>query len=394
MSNQSRLFVASCVSLMTAAWVFIIRGDILDPLSTKFGADYQEIGTAAGISFLGIAVAVGLSGFLCDLVGMGPLLRLAAFLHIGGAILTIFAPSMQWLTVSTFTVGLAHGLVEGVINPLCATLYPKEKVHKLNVLHAWWPGGLVIGGLLAYVLTNLGVSWQVKQTMILLPALVYGAMVIGAKFPETERAASGVSYREMFKEALRPGFLFMALCMVLTAATELAPNQWMESVLRETAKMSGTMVLVYISSWMFVLRFFAGTLSRKISPIGILFGSAILSAIGLFLLSGATSVGSAYLSATVFAIGVCYFWPTMLGVVSERYPKGGALVIGLMGFVGMISVTNVVPIIGKIRDTHDAATSFRYVSVVPLALIILFGGLLVYYRSIGGYKQVRISGKR
>ncbi len=391
--NQNRLFIASCLSLVTAAMVFIIRTDIMDPLRLQFDVTYKAIGAAAGLSFTGLAVALFLSGPLCDVVGMGRLLRLAAVLHIAGIALTIYSPSMAILSLSMLTVGLAHGLVEGVINPLCATIYPEEKTNKLNVLHAWWPGGLVIGGLMAVALTQMGASWQVKQAMTFLPAVAYGVMILGLKFPQTERVVSGVSYGAMFKEAIRPGFLLLALCMLLTAATELGPNQWMESVLKETAEMSGTLVLVYISGLMFVLRFFAGWLARQITPIGILYGASVLSAVGLFMLSGATSVVSAYLAATIFAVGICYYWPTMLAVVSERYPKGGAWLICLMGTMGMISIQFVLPIMGDIREAQGAAASFRYVSGAPVLLSVIFAGMLIYYLSIRGYKPVRLRGK-
>jgi len=184
------------------------------------------------------------------------------------------------------------------------------------------------------------------------------------------------------------GSYLRRLSGLLTAATELGPNQWMESVLRETAQMSGTLVLTYISGLMFVLRFFAGPLAHRISPIGILCGSSVLSAAGLYLLSGATTPAAAYVAATIFAAGVCYYWPTMLGVASERYPRGGAFVMGLMGTMGMLSIQFVLPIMGHIRDAHDAATSFRYVAAVPLALVVVFGAKLLYFRSIGGYRPV------
>lgn len=389
--NRGRLFFASCLSLITAAFVFIIRGDVLDPLRTQFGVDSATIGGVAGLAFFGLAIAIFIGSPLCDWVGMGRLLGLACILHIVGITMTIFAASLSMLGVAMLIVGLAHGLVEGVINPLCATIYPEEKTHKLNVLHAWWPGGLVMGGLCAKGLEYFGASWQMKQGIILIPAIIYGVLIIGLKFPKTERVASGVSAGDMFKEALRPGFLLMAFCMLLTAATELGPGQWMESVLKETAKASGTLVLVYISGLMCVLRFFAGPIAHRISPIGILAGSSVLSAIGLFMLGGASNTGMAYVSATIFALGVCYYWPTMLGVVAERFPRGGAFLLGLMGTMGMISMQFVLPLMGKIRDQYGGAASFQYVAVVPVFLVIIFGAMFAYYKSIGGYKAVSIT---
>ena len=180
------------------------------------------------------------------------------------------------------------------------------------MLHAWWPGGLIVGGLAAYALTRLGLGWQIKMATILIPAMIYGAMVLGQRFPATERVASGVSAGTMFREATRPMFLLFASCMVLTAATELAPNQWMESVLRNIAHTPGILVLVYISGLMFVMRFFAGPIARQISPISLMLICSGVAGIGLFALSYAYNALTAFAAATIFAAGVSYFWPTML----------------------------------------------------------------------------------
>jgi MFS family permease len=178
--------------------------------------------------------------------------------------------------------------------------------------------------------------------------------------------------------------------MVLTAATELAPNQWMESVLRNIAHTPGILVLVYISGLMFVMRNFAGTIARKISPIGLLLGCSILSGIGLLALSYAYNAFTAFAAATVFAAGVCYFWPTMLAITSERFPKGGALLLSVMGAIGNIAVYLALPLMGRIYDRYGAAQSFRYVTVAPLVLVFVFGVMFLYYKAHGGYRAVRI----
>jgi MFS family permease len=285
---------------------------------------------------------------------------------------------------------LANGLVEGVINPLIATVYADEKTHRLNMLHAWWPGGMIVGGLSAYALTRLGFGWQLKIGIILIPASVYGLMTLGQKFPATERVASGVPAREMFREMLRPMFLLLAFCMVLTGATELAPNQWMESVLRNIAHTPGILVLVYISGLMFVMRFFAGPVVHRLSPVGLMLGCAVLAGTGLFALSHAYNVFTAFAAATIFGIGVCYFWPTMLGITSEQFPRGGALLLGLMGAIGNIAVDRALPIMGKIYDQYGAAQAFRYMTIAPLTLVLIFGAMFMYYRAQGGYRAVKI----
>lgn len=388
--ERMRLFVASCIALMTTAMVFSVRAAILDDLGAQFHVNKQLVGIFAGKAFLGFAAAILIGGPLCDALGMRALLCVACFLHLAGVLLTIFAPSYGVLESATFIVGLGNGLVEAVINPLIATVYAEVKTQKLNVLHAWWPGGLIIGGLAPYALTRLGLGWRTKMATILIPAIIYGLMIVGQKFPPTERVASGVSAGEMFREAIRPMFLLFASCMVLTAATELAPNQWMESVLRNIAHTPGILVLVYISGLMFVMRNFAGTIARKISPIGLMLGCSALSGIGLFALSYAYNAFTAFAAATVFAAGVCYFWPTMLAITSERFPKGGALLLSVMGAIGNIAVYFALPLMGRIYDRYGAAQSFRHVTVAPVVLVFVFGVMFLYYKAHGGYRAVRI----
>ncbi len=388
--QRKRLFVASCIALMTTAMVFSIRAAILDDLGAHFHVSKELVGIFAGKAFLGFAAAILIGGPLCDALGMRALLSVAWLLHISGVLLTIFAPSYGVLELATFVVGLGNGLVEGVINPLIATVYPDEKTHRLNMLHAWWPGGLIIGGLAAYALTELGLGWQIKMATILIPAIVYGWMIVEQKFPATERVASGVSAREMFREVLRPMFLLLAFCMVLTAATELAPNQWMESVLRNIAHTPGILVLVYISGLMFGMRFFAGPIARKVSPIGLMLSCSALSGIGLFALSYAHDAVTAFAAATVFGIGVCCFWPTMLAITSEQFPRGGALLLGLMGAIGNMAVNRTLPLMGRIYDQYGAAESFRYITIAPIVLVCIFGAMFLFYKAQGGYRAVKI----
>jgi MFS family permease len=375
---------------MTTAMVFSIRAAILDDLGAHFHVNKELVGIFAGKAFLGFAAAILIGGPLCDALGMRVLLSVAWLLHISGVLLTIFAPSYGVLELATFVVGLGNGLVEGVINPLIATVYPDEKTHRLNMLHAWWPGGLIIGGLAAYALTELGLGWQIKMATILIPAFVYGWMIVEQKFPATERVASGVSAREMFREVLRPMFLLLAFCMVLTAATELAPNQWMESVLKNIAHTPGILVLVYISGLMFGMRFFAGPIARKVSPIGLMLSCSALSGIGLFALSYAHDAVTAFAAATVFGIGVCCFWPTMLAITSEQFPRGGALLLGLMGAIGNMAVNRTLPLMGRIYDQYGAAESFRYITIAPIVLVCIFGAMFLFYKAQGGYRAVKI----
>lgn len=456
--NARMLFIASCVALVTSAFTFVIRGDILPLLSEDFGLSQEDVGWIAGGAFWGMAVAMLLGAPICDFLG-AKLVLLAAFVcHMIGVTGVIFAPHGEWafrvLFFSTFAAGCGNGLVEIAINPLAATLYPTQKTHYLNILHAWWPGGLVIGGLLASYLgpgidfgfakiPGLGYGWQERMALIFVPGVAYLLLCLPQRFPATERVSSGVSTGTMFREVLRPMFLLWAFCMVLTAASELGPQQWQESVMRSTTdgKVSGTLILVYTSAMMFVLRHFAGPIAHKLSPVGMLTGSAVLAGLGLYLLSFANNATTAFGYATIYGLGIAYFWPTMLGVTAERFPKGGALLLGLMGSVGNVAIAVVLPIMGYLYDesavkqvpaeyasvikteetawplklvgiqetkkidggavaelseagkkaileaqAKGAAIPFRRVSILPAILVVIFGGIALRDWLRGGYK--------
>lgn len=388
--NKQRLFIASCLSLVVTAMIFSIRGDITPAFREHFGISEGDAAWVSTLAFFGFASSILVASPLLDALGMRNLLYIACALHIGGLLGFIFAPSYSVLSGSMFIAGFGNGLIEAVINPLAATLYPDEKTHKLNVLHAWWPGGLIIGGLLAILMTSLHFSWQLKMGIVLIPTVIYGILIFGQKFPPTERAAAGISAGEMVKTAFNPAFLLLLGCMMITASLELAPGGMLETVLRQTAQMSGTAILVYGSALMFVLRFFAGPIAHKLSPIGMMAVSVTLTGIGLFLLSTVTSAGLAYLAATVFYLGTCFMWPTMLGITSERFPQGGAFTMGLMGFAGQFMLGIVIFQMGKIIDRLGAAASFRYVAMLAAIPLIVFALWWIKDQAKGGYKAVKL----
>jgi len=467
MSSRRFLFVCSCIALITSAFTFVVRGDVMQDMGNAFSFNQEQKGSLEGAVFVGMALSMLGGGFICDLLGMKRIMYLACASHLLGSLGTILAPrllgtdvdsavSFKWLYFNSILMGCGNGLTEVAINPLIATLYADKKTHYLNILHAWWPGGLVIGGLSAvgirWLVTNpsspmAGVSlplelWQISLCLIVLPAIIYGVMLTTAKFPSTERVASGVSNSDMFKECLRPMFLLWAVCMLMTAATELGPQKWQESVMQSTAGISGTLILVYTSGMMFVLRHFAGPIAHAISPTGMLAVSSVLAGVGLFLLSYANSAATAFAFATIFGLGIAYFWPTMLGVTAERFPKGGALAMALMGSVGNLAISQVLPQMGRIVDNYAVAyveensptsvqkeilnanaagqftsinakqvetlkaekiqpevvevaasaqglgyrMAFRWVSILPVVLVTLFTAIILYDRSRGGYK--------
>jgi MFS family permease len=426
--NKSRIFILSVLALCTAginsAIQTAIAGDLqrvfFDPIDPVHSA--QKVGEILGVAFLGFAFTIAIGSPLLDYLGMGRLLTLSSVCFTTGTLIEIFAasissgPDYYWVLFSgVILIGIGWGLVETVINPLTVTLYPDEKTKRLNALHAWWPGGLIIGGLGSLALGSLGFNWQVKLAMCLVPAVAFGIVCLGTKFPPTERVASGISAREMFGELLRPMFLVWFGSMFLTAATELAPGKWVELALTRTVHMHGIWLLIYVSGLMFVMRHFAGHAVHKLSPVGLLWVSSLLGSLGLLALSIANSPITGLLAATVWGTGVCYLWPTMLAAASERFPRGGALLMGLMGTAGTLSIYFVLPQMGRIFDTKkielaggDAAfnalqgdaldrvlgiaaqTSFQYVAILPAILLLVFGAIWLYEKSKGGYKQEKI----
>lgn len=390
-SGRNQLFVASCLALVVSAIAFGIRGDTLGDFMKQFNATPDAIGWAISGAFWGFTIAIALSGLLCDWLGMKSLIVFAFILHLLGIAGTVFANSITMLAVGTLLIGFGNGFVEGAINPLIATLYPDNKTAKLNALHAWWPGGIVIGCLLGYAMSYFHAGWQVKTGVLFIPTLIYGFMFVGLKLPPTERVQSGVSTGAMFKEALRPLFIIWMFCMILTAGTELGTNQWIGEMMKMSGIQSGILLLAWVSFVMLIGRSFAGPVVHKLSPSGLLVSSAIIATIGLTALSMAKSATMAFVAATIFSVGICYFWPTMLGVTSERHPKGGALLMGLVGAAGMASAGLAQPVAGWLIERYDVAGALRHAAVLPAILILIFGAFYLSDRKKGGYKAVKLT---
>ena len=339
--------------MIVTAMSFALRGEAAGAWAAQFHLTHEQVGWINGTAFWGFTLAMMFGGPLCDTLGMGRIVGLAWAGHLVGILLTIFAWDYWSLYAGTLIFGIANGSVEAACNPLIATLYPSDKTTRLNHFHVWFPGGIVIGGLLAFAFGRAGLGWQVQFASMLVPLAIYGVAFRGQVFPRTERVTSGVSTGAMFAACLRPAFLLMVACMLLTAATELGPGQWIPNILTN-AGVSGILVLVWITGLMAVGRQFAGVFVHRLSPPGMLLVSAILSGLGLYAMSRASG-GMLFGAATVFALGVCFFWPTMLGFVSENFPKTGALGLAIMGGAGMLSVSFVLPVMGRVFDTGIAA---------------------------------------
>src|SRR5688572_16754671 len=265
-----------------------------------------------------------------------------------------------WLLYGALSLfAVANGACEAVINPLAATLYPQKKTHYLNIVHAGWPAGLIIGGVLSYFMVERGeqvmVRWEIQSLIFLAPVLLYGVLMLGQKFPVSEAKAAGVSFAETLREFAHPVLLALLILHALVGYVELGTDSWIANLMTNIAGMKGILVLVYTSGIMFVLRFFAGPIVQKISPLGLLFACSVLAVVGLFWLGNATVGIAIFLAATVYGVGKTFFWPTMLGVVSERFPKGGALTLGAVGAAGVFSAGLLgTPGIGYIQDYYAA----------------------------------------
>lgn len=410
--NSSRLFTASCMALTVTSMTFAIRANMLDPLGEKFNLTNSELGWIAGMAFFGFPVATTLGGFFVDQVGMKRLINVAFGAHLLGLVLTIFAGGFWGLFISTFLVGFANGMVEAVCNPLVAAMYPNNKTAMLNKFHVWFPGGIVIGSLLAAAMNNAGIGWQVQVGIILIPTLIYGWMFYGQNFPQTERVESGVSTSEMFSAVASTLFIFMMVCMFLTANTELSTTQWIDKLLGH-AGANPLLILALVTGLMAVGRYFGEPIIHRLNPMGVLWLSSIFAVVGMWLLR-TTEGGMLYAAAVIFALGVCYFWPTMLGFVNENIPKSGALGLSLMGGAGMfgnwlyqtffigpkldIEITRITEDIARQKDVAIAAgkpftevsketielmagqSVLASINILPLILVVAFGGLWFWMR--------------
>lgn len=344
-----KLFNASCIALITTSMTFAIRGALMDTWGTQFSLTGEEIGWVNSTAFLGFTLSMLFGGPLCDVLGMRNLLRIAFFGHLLGIGLTISATGYYSLFYATLVIGISNGMVEAACNPLVTALFPNEKIKYLNRFHIWFPGGIVIGGLISYLfLVRLHLPWPYLMSMLIVPNLIYGYLAFKASFPVSERMSSGTSISEMYKSLLNPLFLVMVACMFLTAATELGTNQWITALLANVGVPS-ILLLVFINGLMAIGRGFAGELTHRLKPEGMLIFSAVFSTLGLILLSVAQGY-QAFEAAAVFAVGICYFWPTMLGFVSVYTPKTGPMGLSIMGGAGMFSVYLILPFMGKMYD--------------------------------------------
>ena len=313
----------------------------------------EQLGTIAATAFWGFPLAIIIGGMVVDVIGMKKLLVGAGIFHLAGILLTVFATGYWSLFLSTLLIGMGNGTVEAACNPLVATIYSDNKTTKLNHFHLWFPGGIVIGTLLVFLFDKIGLGWQVQVGVMLIPTLLYLYLFSKLEFPVTERVASGVSTSEMYGSLLNPLFITMIILMFGTAITELFTGQWIDVLLKNVTE-NAILLLTIETGIMVIGRAFAGPVVHRLSPSGVLLFSAIFASLGLYLLGHSTG-NMLFVGAIVFGIGVCYFWPTMIGFVAENLPKTGAVGLNFMGGAGMFAVSIYMIFMGGYYDRLLAA---------------------------------------
>ena len=507
--NAKRLLWAGFMAILAAGVGFAIRGGIFDNWGREYGFTGAQLGAIGGAGFSGFCFGIIIGGVLCDKIGYGKLVVAAFALHVLSAFVTFGATNKenayQMLYWGMFIFAYANGTLEAVANPLVATLFPHNRTHYLNILHASWPAGLIIGGVLGWVLDDkMELDWKIQLSLYLIPTVAYGIMFFGQSFPKSEASEKGLSLGEMFKDVGIIGaaiacyllvlffknalslpdmaaygiggallvvvavitnfsvgsFLLFALfaAHALVGAVELGTDGWIQNITGNIlTSEQGKILFVFTSTLMFLLRFCANFIEKQMgmSPVGILLTCSVLACVGLNLASGIATFAGAFVALTVYAVGKTFFWPTMLAVASDRFPRTGAIAISMMGGIGMLSAGMIgSPGLGYAKDrfagealqtanpaayaqfkaekpskflTFSEATGLDGTklgeaqkaeaskrtpeqkaaaeasiagdrktlvadSAIPAMMAILYLGILLYFKSIGGYKAVHLEG--
>ena len=360
-SNRTTLMWASFLTLVAAGVGFATRAASGPAWASEFNIPSSTFGMIMGAGFLGFGVFIFLGGLLVEFFGYKKLLLLAVILHLLSAVMLFVAPTLhaEWeesvgielatkntvslLYWSVFLFSVCAGLYEAVINPLVGKIYPENQTHYLNVLHAGWPGGLIVGGILAACFQNdtawiVKIPWHLALTTYAIVLAVLLLVVIKESFPDTVSQRGNVKVITLFSCFASVPFLVLILMHALIGYMELGVDSW-QTRLMENLVDNSVVVLIYTSFLMFTLRFFAGPIAHKLNPIGLLFVSSLLAVGGLLWLS--TEIGSVlviFAAATLYAFGKAFLWPTMLAVAGERYPQSGAVAMSALGASGMLCV--------------------------------------------------------
>lgn len=385
--NKKRLYNAACLSLVVTAMTFSIRAGLLGTIGNEFNLSPTAVGQIAAAAFWGFTIAMFIGGPLCDFLGLGRMYFFAFCAHFFGIILTIFSSSYWPLFFSTLLVGIGNGFIESASYTMVSSMYPAEKTKKINDWHIWFPGGIVIGGILAWLFSLAAVDWKIQMAVMIVPTISYGVMFYKQAFPKSERVTLGISNAEMIKACFHPLFILMVFCMLLTAATELGTNQWIAELLSGLG-IPSILLLVFINGIMAIGRANAGFVLKWFSSAGLLLVSAVFAFAGLLWLGYAQGY-TAFAAAGVFAVGICFFWPTMIGFVAENLYRTGPLGLSIMGGTGLMSTALVLPIMGSIyadqlaiaeNQMQAGASTLQLVALLPAVLIVCFGFLYIYMK--------------
>jgi MFS family permease len=409
--NSGRLLWAGFMAILAAGAGFALRGGIFDNWGSEFGFTATQLGAIGGAGFTGFCFGIIVGGVVCDKIGYSKLVIVAFALHVISAIVTFTASTpenaYQILTIGMFIFAYANGTLEAVANPLVATLFPNNRTHYLNILHASWPLGMIFGALVGWFLDDkLQVHWKVQLSLYLIPTAIYGLMFLGQHMPKSEASEKGSSLGEMFKDvgllgaaivcyllslffAGNLGFppaaaygvagvlliavgimtkfsigsvllFFLFITHALVGAVELGTDGWIQNITGNLfTSEQGKALFLWTSLIMFALRFCAHFIEKtlKLSPIGLLSVCAVLACLGLNLASGMQTFGMALIALGIYAVGKTFFWPTMLAVASDRFPRTGAVAISIMGGIGMLSAGLIGgPGLGYAKDRFSAET--------------------------------------
>ena len=522
--NAKRLLWAGFLAILAAGIGFGVRGGILGNWAADFGFTGAQLGAIGGAGLTGFCVGIIIGGVIVDKIGYGKLIFAAFFFHVLSAFITFAATKGQpqdtaylYLYLGTFVFALANGTLEAVANPLVSTLFPNNRTHYLNILHASWPAGMVIGGVIGWTMGDI--SWKIQLGLFLIPTVLYGLAFMGQKFPQSEASAKGLSLWDMMKEVGVLGALvacaliglffkdalgsflglltgsdlfsggtwvwisfgialvlwgivagktsfaigsFLLFILFIThaliGAVELGTDSWIQNITGNIlTPTQGKILFVFTSLLMFGLRFTGHFIESKlkISPIGILLICSIFAIVGLNMVSAITTFAGALVALSVYAIGKTFFWPTMLAVVGDRFPRTGAIAMSIMGGIGMMSAGLLGgPGLGYAKDRFTAehlqttnagiyeankaakSSSFLFFdkitgldgsklnaaqtattrtpeqqtiadasivgdrktlkadAFIPVTMAVIYLLLMLYFKSIGGYKPVSIAEPR
>jgi MFS family permease len=385
--NSNRLFYGSCFALITTAFSYSIRAGILPQLGEEFGLNATQLGFINQMWFLGFPISMVIGGIFYGAIGPKRIMIFAFFAHTLGILLTIFGGSYVGLLISTLFIGLGNGCTEAACNPMIATAYTGKTMNTLmNRFHMWFPGGIFLGSIISYFMTSAGMSWQTQIWIIMLPTIAYPIFFWGQKFPEPPAAISKISgnLKAMFDIRTSSSwmFIFICFCMTLTAISEFGPGQWASLVLAKSG--AEPMLIVALTAGVMALgRYFGGAFVHRFDQTGVLLGSAVVATIGITLLSMLTGP-AAYFAAFIFGMGICYFWPNVIGFTAEKIPLSGALGMSIVGAFGMLSSSIWQPIIGSwidsarvVAEASGAADVDLAAGQATLARMITFPAILV-----------------